>query len=395
MARERGENGIKELEPGKWQVRITYTDSGGKRRVFKRLAETITDAKKLRKDFLKDLDTTGEKALDGDRMTFEKLASVYRKRKLFPAQYVGGRKVAGVRSLEPALSNLRALNDHFSRRHIKLITSSDVENFKSERLSAPTKNDLLRAQKAKQPVVCTRTVAAVNRELELLRAMLNFAKREGWLFRSPFELGASLISKIDENQRERILSHEEEKRLLEELGKPRRKHLLPFVITALDTGIRRGELFKLCWSDVDFNNKIITIQAMTTKTMTKRVVGMTPRVESELRKLYERSVDKTNGLVFGLTNSIKTGLKSALKDAGIEGFHFHDSRHTAITRMVNEGLPSGEVMKTSGHTQMKTFQRYVNPTEDTVRRNAERLGQYNKVRMSEIAGKNKNEKPID
>ncbi len=270
-----------------------------------------------------------------------------------------------------------------------------METFKAERLSTPTKNDLLRAKKANQSVVCTRTVAAVNHELELLRAMLNFAKREGWLFRSPFELGANLISKIDENQRERVLSHDEERRLLGELGKPRRKHLLPFVITALDTGLRRGELFKLCWSDVDLSNKLITIQAMITKTLTKRVVGITPRVEDELRKLYERSMDKTNGLVFNLTTSIKTGLSSALKDAEIEGFHFHDSRHTAITRMVNEGLASGEVMKTSGHTQMKTFQRYVNPTEDTVRRNAERLGQYNKVRMSEIADKNKNEESIN
>ncbi len=38
---------LKSRESGKWQVRITYTDSGGKRRVYKRLAEKKTAAKEL------------------------------------------------------------------------------------------------------------------------------------------------------------------------------------------------------------------------------------------------------------------------------------------------------------------------------------------------------------
>ena len=108
---------------------------------------------------------------------------------------------------------------------------------------------------------------------------------------------------------------------------------------------------------------------------------MTPRLESALRELFELAPDKTDGLVFGLTNTIKTGLKSALAEAGVEDFRLHDSRHTAITRMVNEGLPSSEIMKTSGHTQMTTFQRYVNPTAETARQNAQRLGRYNESLM--------------
>lgn len=384
MPRERGENGIKQLENGKWQVRLTYTDSTGNRRVFKRQTETITEAKHLKKQFLTELENIGENALDGDRINFEKLADIYRERKLFPAKYVGGRKVAGVRSLEPALANLRALKEHFNRKRIKLITPTDIEEFKAIRLITPTKNDLLRAAKENAPVSCTRTIAAVNRELELLRAMFNFAKREGWLMRSPFEFCSNLISKADEAKRDRTLTHDEELRLLEALNKPRRRHLLPFVITALDTALRRGELFKLRWNDVDFKNFLIFIKATNTRTQTARIVGMTPRVESELRKLYEIAAEKEDGLVFGLTNTIKNGLKSALKEAGIEGFRFHDSRHTAITRMVNEGLPSAEVMKTSGHTQMTTFQRYVNPLAETVRRNAERLSEYNEARIREL-----------
>jgi integrase len=384
MGRERGENGIKQLEGGRWQVRVTFTDSKGKRRVFKRQAETISEAKRLKKGFLSELERVGENVLSGERLTFGQLSKAYQERKLVPAVYVGGRRVAGVKSLAPALSGINALNAHFSRKLIKSINSSDIEDFKILRLSTPTKNDVTRAKENNEPVVCTRTIAAVNRELELLRSIFNFAKRHGWIYRSPFELGAKLISKVDENRRERILTHEEECRLLDALDHPRRRHLKPLVITALDTAARRGELFKLRWSDVDFANGLIRIRATNTKTQTERLVGMTSRAERALNGLFELAPDQVDGLVFGITRDVKTGFRSALEEAGIHDFRFHDIRHTAISRMVNEGLPAAEVMKSSGHTQYATFQRYVNPTISIVRENARRLEQYNEVRLQEL-----------
>ena len=57
--------------------------------------------------------------------------------------------------------------------------------------------------------------------------------------------------------------------------------------------------------------------------------------------------------------------------AGIKGFRFHDCRHTAITRMIQAGLSPMEVVKTSGHTQMNTFARYVNPDIQAVMRIAD------------------------
>ena len=59
-----------------------------------------------------------------------------------------------------------------------------------------------------------RAIASVNRELECLRSIMNFAKREGFILFSPFERGSSLMSKSDENRRDRTLSYDEEKRLL-------------------------------------------------------------------------------------------------------------------------------------------------------------------------------------
>src|SRR5260370_37784356 len=121
------------------------------------------------------------------------------------------------------------------------------------------------AEEKKNPTLRAVSVAAVNRELELLRAVLRFAQREGWIVKSPFELGAPLISKVSETRRDRVLSFAEEARLLAACT-DKRAHLRPLLITALDTGMRRGELFKLAWSDVDFNANLIRVRATNTKT---------------------------------------------------------------------------------------------------------------------------------
>ena len=75
-------------------------------------------------------------------------------------------------------------------------------------------------------------------------------------------------------------------------------------------------------------------------------------------------------------DSIRNGFRSALKAAKIEDFRFHDCRHTAITRMIQAGIPATETMKISGHTQFVTFARYVNVNEQAARKGAERLAEY-------------------
>jgi integrase len=217
-----------------------------------------------------------------------------------------------------------------------------------------------------------RSIAAVNRELELLRAVLRFSQREGWIAKSPFELGAPLISKASETRRERVLSFEEEARLLAACT-GRREHLRPLVITALDTGMRRGELFKLQWSDVDFGAGVIHVRATNTKTEQARTVGMTRRIREELLALRKLAPPDPSITVFGIKSTVKNSFAAALREAGIENYTFHDCRHTATTRLTASGMPPAEAMKITGHTQMVTFQRYINITDDAARSGAERL----------------------
>lgn len=141
--------------------------------------------------------------------------------------------------------------------------------------------------------------------------------------------------------------------------------------------MRRGELFKLKWRDVDFTSQSITITAINSKTARPRTVAMTPRVLAELKSLEAVAPPFDDCLVFGITDTVKKSFAAACKASGIEGFRFHDCRHTAITRMIQAGIALMEVMKISGHTQMNTFARYINPNSAAIKRAADILAIFN------------------
>jgi hypothetical protein len=71
----------------------------------------------------------------------------------------------------------KGLEEHFGKRQLRGITHSDIRAFRADRLAKPTK--------AKKQ----RSVAAVNREFEELRRLLNIAEREGWILRNPCAAG--------------------------------------------------------------------------------------------------------------------------------------------------------------------------------------------------------------
>ena len=321
MSRERT-GGIKQLEDGKFQVRISYTGADGKRheRLRKNIA-TKSAARRALREFVDGLDERGEKAVEGDKLTFGQLAKIFTEQHVFEAQYVNFRKVAGLRSVAPIRTYLKALESHFSRLLVKDITRGDIQKYKLQRLDTVT-------VRRKQ-----RSISAVNRELALMRRMFNFALEHRWIKENPFS-HTKLISSSDEQPRDRVLSFDEEVRLLGACETADRAHLRPLIITALDTACRLGELLKLRWRDVDFANELISPIAFNTKTAEARDVAMTPRVKDELLSLWHACPPDREGLVFGIQSNIKRGWLTACSLAGIKNLRFHDLRHTAVTRLV-------------------------------------------------------------
>ncbi len=342
------------------------------------------------KEMVAELENHGEETLKSDKLTFVNLAADYESKRLVEATFANGIKVSGKRSVQPSKSSLKPLREYFGRMLVRSIKFSDIEAYKAQRFKTQV---VIKTKDGK--IVRDRKISSINRELEHLRAAFNFVKDDGLIVKSPFEVkGKSLIVKTAENSRDRILSKDEESRLLEACG-PRtvsymrggkeitkqddgesRGYLRALIMVAVDTGARRGELFKLQWKDVNLIDGTITIQASNSKTEKTRVIGLTSRARNERQELWKQSVKSLSGSVFGIHSTIKNAWKTLCEIAEIEDLNFHDLRHSATTRMINAGIPHTEVMKITGHTQIITFLRYLNLSNESLIRSAGMLDVY-------------------
>jgi Phage integrase family. len=273
----------------KWTARVTWTNASGKRREQWKTGRDEQHARELLAGMLASLETTKATTANPSANTgplFKEIAAQYSTHKVKPARYLNDRKVAGMWSVRTERLRIRVLVDYFGDVPVTSITSARVERFKIERLETPTINKT------------ERSIASVNRELETLRAILRYARNEGHISASPFEKASTpLLSKADETKRTRVLTADEETRLLEACQKPTRAHLYPLVIAALDTGARSGELLALRWSDINALQRRITLRAMTTKTMQTRVV---PPFSRLLVCLYQMTSEGEKRLTLGV-----------------------------------------------------------------------------------------------
>lgn len=376
------------IKQGSLYARLQYTDEYGKKREKYKKIERKIDARGAAEEMRAEMLRHGSDALQSDRFTFADLADKYTEVRLAPAVYINGVRVSGRRECSSLKSAVKALRQHFGKKPIRLIKASDIENYKNVRIATPViklinefkqvynpKTKRTKTVKVKVEQHHARSIASVNRELQQFKAMLNFAIQNDWLITNPFAKCKGIISTALETKRDRVLSYEEEERLLQAC-RGRRSHLRPILICALDTGMRRGEIFQMKWKDVDLSSRQIFIPQTNTKTQTARTVGITERLKQELVGLWQRSPKNPNFIVFGISADVKNAWRSALAEADIGNFRFHDCRHTATTRMIASGCHHTEVMKITGHSQMVTFLRYLNITPETAQRVADRLGSY-------------------
>lgn len=343
---------------GAWYARTTITDANGKRRYIKRRAKDKQDAKRLLKSILSELEAEGSKVLDLAKLTFNDLADLYSTHYCKPATFVDGKKTAGLRDVKRAAGFIKRFRVYFGGRRLRDITYRDVCAYNAIRLQTHTHR--------KRPP----TIATMNRELGVLRRIFNIGVREGWLLRNPFNAGEPLISPASERRRERVLSVDEERRLLEACP---RKDVRAVFICLLDTGARLSEILKhLRWRSVCFASRTLTIEAMTTKTLKPRQVGMTERMYQELQELWEASSKDPDEQVFErATRLAQRELAKACKAAGLEygspyGITAHTFRHTAATRLVKGQMPLQIVGRILGHSQPQTTYRYLSADAEAV-----------------------------
>jgi integrase len=126
---------------------------------------------------------------------------------------------------------------------------------------------------------------------------------------------------------------------------------------ALHTGMRRGELLSLQWDQI--RNGFIYLTE--TKSGKARQIPINDQVARVLQKLRQQNQLKSP-FVFCDANGkrfyeVKQSLASACRRAGIEGFRFHDLRHTFASQLVMNGVGLKAVQELLGHADLKMTKR--------------------------------------
>jgi integrase len=137
---------------------------------------------------------------------------------------------------------------------------------------------------------------------------------------------------------------------------------MPLVIVALNTGLRRGELFNLIWTDVDLRDKRLTVQGQGSKSGNTRYVPLNDEALSTLEAW--RNGTKNHGLVFPSPvtgerlNNVRKSWGGIIRKAKIQKFRFHDLRHTFASKLVMAGVDLNTIRELLGHSTMEMTLRY-------------------------------------
>lgn len=231
--------------------------------------------------------------------------------------------------------------------------------------------------------------STTNRDIDCLRAVFSKAVAWGAVPASP--LGGVKRAKLDTIGRLRYLSPEEEKALREALvvREDRRRaarasfnvwraergypavpdyaglytdHLQPIILLALNTGLRRGELLGLTWGDVDMTGAQLVVRGIEAKSGRTRYVPLNGDALDVL-KAWRPLDAKPDAWVFAGPEgeqmfSLKTAWGKVAEAAKLDGFTFHDLRHSFASKLVQAGVDLNTVRELLGHADIKMTLRY-------------------------------------
>jgi integrase len=212
-----------------------------------------------------------------------------------------------------------------------------------------------------------RKPATVRKELETVRAGLNFFKKG---LQSVFELPSQPPAK------DRFLDKAEARRLMK--ASRRFSHVRAFIALSLATGARQTALLDLTWDRVDFRRKTITLalnDAQDEQRKKRATVPMTGRAYRYLMVLHKaRTCEHVIEWAGHRVRSVKKGFKAAAERAGLADITPHILRHTAASWMAEADVPMFDISRYLGHSDTRvTERRYAKLSPSHLRRAAKAL----------------------
>jgi len=340
----RNPRGVFEKFPGSGEWWIRYNDSNGRFRREKAGSKSVA---------IKLVDKRRTEALQGKKLperlrratvTFAEIAKdalAYSK--------------AHKRSYETDLIHMETMLTQFRDSAVGSITPAEIERYLTqtakERKWAP---------------------ATVNRHRALLSLVFRIATENNKVERNPIRL---VKPRPVSNTRVRWLADEEEARLRATIEANCKEHV-PELDLALNTGLRRSEMYGLTWENVNLARCVLTI--LRSKNGEMRYVPLNTAALSALAEFRKRG----NGTGSVIRNKDCQPLigprhwfEPAVLKAKIPSFSWHCLRHTFASRLVMAGVDLRTVQELMGHKQICMTVRYAHLSPDHTLAAVQRLAQ--------------------
>jgi len=287
---------------------------------------------------------SGKISLGARSPSIGEVAAAYRE-----AKVAEGLAASTLRKYDFCIGLLNQLAQELGIRRISQISPSFMDKFRKRRTEALSKRPGRDGQKT-----------ATN-DLVTIREIVNFALGRKLIFEDP--LAGYSINKIKAKPQPYWVQEELDRILA---AAKRQPHGDVFRLLAW-TGTRIGEVEHLTWNDVDFDNRIVKIQAKAgwkPKTGDSRAVPMSSEVLELLKRqprqcqwVFSFPADSRGPARQIRQRRLLDYLKRLLRELGLPG-HLHTFRHTFISLALTRGIPEATVRSWVGHVDAEIIRRY-------------------------------------
>jgi len=179
------------------------------------------------------------------------------------------------------------------------------------------------------------------------------------------------------------------------------------VLLCMFAGLRIGELCALKWSDIDLDNKTLTVKRTVQRLYAEGSKTKTILVETAPKSSHSmRDIplpESVINLLLGFQNqkeyifggkkpldpkTMRNHYKKILEEACIAHKTFHTLRHTYATNCVEGGVDTKSLCEMLGHSNVRiTLNYYMHPSIDTKRKHVDRLYNFYEKIRGQIKGK--------
>lgn len=200
-----------------------------------------------------------------------------------------------------------------------------------------------------------------NRYVALIRAILRKAEREWeWIDRAP-----AFRTYREPQRRISWVTPEQAQVLIDELPLSYRN----IVRFALATGLRQGNILRLCWEQVDLQRRVAWIYADEAKGGQPIPVALNSDAVAIVRQQLGGHLTR----VFTLGHINSAIWEKARQKAGLPGFRFHDLRHCWASWLLQAGVPVAALQEMGGWSDVRMVRRYAHLAPEHLQPYAERI----------------------